>query len=194
MRPITVALSKCFPLLVIGWCLLTSCNKPTINKNSISRIDIATSGCLRGCPVVGLSIDSTLELKYYGGYKARLHGYYEGEVSNGFWDTLNYNLKMIKFNELDTSKDMPIDGEVAEVIFYWNGQKRHVYKSIYEDADSVSHILIGVINSYQHIELHKIKDSIKFETIYQYLMPPSPKAYNVVFPPPVKNQLIKHNR
>jgi len=125
---------------------------------------------------------STLAFKYYGGYKAKLQGYYSGVVTRGFWDTLNIKLKEIKFKKLDTSKDYPLDGEVAETIFYWGKQKRHIFKSIDDDPDSVSHVLIWIINSYKNIELNKLKDSVNFETRYQYMMPPKPSLHQIIFP------------
>lgn len=165
-------------------CFLAGCFQPTKKEDNINKIEIATSGCLRGCPVIGISIDSSLAFRYYGGYKAKLQGYYSGVVTRGFWNTLNIKLKKISFKTLDTSKDYPIDGEVAEAIFYWNNQKRHIFKSIDADPDSVSHVLIWIINSYKNIELNKLKDSGKFETRYQYMMPPKPNLHQIIFPPP----------
>jgi hypothetical protein len=67
---------------------------------------------------VGLIIDSTLNMQYYGGYKAALQGYYYGKVTPGFWDTLNIQLRQINFKKLDTAyRSLPIDGEPLEAIF-----------------------------------------------------------------------------
>jgi len=181
--------TNCFVLF--GVFLFTACNRPASTKYEINKIEIATGGCLRGCPVVGEIIDSTLTFKYYGGYKAKLQGYYEGKVSQGFWDTLNLKIKQISFKKLDTSKYMEVDGEAAEAIFYWNNHKRHVFKSIYNDPDAVSHVLIWIINSYKTIELHKLKDSVSFETGYQFMLPPRPKSDQVKFPPPKKYRYRK---
>jgi hypothetical protein len=175
-------------LLLIGGCLLDACHKPISKKNEINKIEIATGGCLRRCPVIGIIIDSTLSLKYYGGYKAKLQGYYSGIVTQGFWDTLNMKLKHINFKKLDTTDYLPLDGEDAEVIFYWNKQKRHIFKSIDDDPDSISHVLIWIANSYKHIELHKLENSVHFETTYQFIQPPKPKLDQIRFPPPKKNR------
>jgi len=175
-------------LSLIGSCFLVACHKPVKRKNQINKIEIATGGCLRGCPAIGIRIDSSLTYIYYGGWKAKLQGYYAGTVTQGFWDTLNMKLKHINFKNLDTSKYLPIDGEPAEVIFYWNKQKRHIFKSIDDDPDSVSHTLIWIANSYKHVELHKLQDSVRFETNYHFMRPPKPKIDQVKFPPPMKNQ------
>lgn len=140
-------------ILISGICLLTSCNSPFSKKYEINKIEIATGGCLRGCPVVGEIIDSSLCLKFYGGYEAKLQGGYEGKVTQGFWDTLNSKLKRINLKALDSSEPgLPLDGEPAEVIFYSGNHKRHIFKSIYKDPDSVYHLLIWILNSYKRLE------------------------------------------
>jgi hypothetical protein len=186
MKTITFSRMKSFISMIIVSCLFTACHHLKKRQDQINRIEIATGGCLRGCPVIGISIDSTLRLKYYGGYKAKLQGYYSGFVTQGFWDTLNVKLKQINFKKLDTSKYYELDGEVDEVIFYWDKQKRHIFKSVDDDPDAVSHVLIWIADSYKHIQLQKSNDTLKFETTYQFMMPPKPKLVQIKFPPPKK--------
>jgi hypothetical protein len=184
---------KFIQFLLICCCLFAACRNPTKRKDQIKRIDIADGGCMKGCPAVGISIDSSLTLKYYGGYKAKFQGYYAGKVTQGFWDSLNTKLEQIRFKKLDTSSFAELDGQSAEVAVYWNKQKRHFIRSIYEDPDSVSHVLIWIINSYKQVKLHKLTDTVKFETRYQFIMPPQPpkpKLDQVKFPPP-KKRLVK---
>jgi hypothetical protein len=178
-------------IILICGCMLIGCHNPLRRKDQINRIEIATGGCLHGCPVIGLRIDSALKLIYYGGYKAKLQGYYSGFVTQGFWDTLNVKIKQINYKKLDTVNDLGLDGQDAEVIFYWNKQKRHIFKSIYEDPDSISHVLIWITDSYKHFQLQKSNDTPKFETTYQFMRPPSPpkpKLDQVTFPPPKKRK------
>ena len=174
--------------LIYAAIIFFACNKPQNNNNEINKIEIATSGCLRHCPVVGLIIDSTLNLEYYGGDKAILQGYYHGKVTPGFWDTLNIKLKQINFKKLDTSRQLIVDGEQAEAIFYWGTNKRHVFVSIEENTDSAARVFTWIINSYKRVELQKLNDSVKFETTFQYRQPPSPPSPTdgVLFPPPKK--------
>lgn len=180
---------KPIAIILICGCMLVACHSPLKRKNQINRIDIADGGCMKGCPAVGISIDTSLTLKYYGGYKAKLQGYYSGKVTQGFWDSLNIKLEQIRFKKLDTSNFAELDGQSAEVAVYWNKQKRHFTRSIFEDPDSVSHVLIWIINSYKQVKLHKLTDTVKFETRYQFIMPPRPPKYKldqVKFPPPKK--------
>lgn len=177
-------LVKIICFMLFGVCLFAACNSPVAKKYEINKIEIATGGCLRGCPVIGEIIDSSLAFTYYGGYKAKFQGYYEGKVTQAFWDTLNLKLKQINFKKLDTSATLPLDGESAEVVFYWGNHKRHVFKSIYDDPDSVSHLLIWIVNSYKRMELHKLSGIVLFETTFQFMTPPKPKRDNVKFPPP----------
>ena len=172
-------------LLVISLC---GCNKHRTNKNEINKIEIATGGCLRGCPVIGLIIDSALNYSYYGGEKAKLRGYFHGEITPELWDSLNLKLKKINFKEIN-SEELGLDGENAEVIFYWGNNKKHLFKSIYGNHDSVSNVLIWIINSYKHIRLNKSSEQIRFNTTYQFMKAPMPrpKLDNVKFPPPGKD-------
>jgi len=165
---------------------MAACHKAHEQNNEISKIEIATSGCLRGCPVVGVQIDSSLKLVYYGGYKSKLQGYYEGKITQGIWDTLNFKLKHINCRKIDTSEIFTIDGENAEAVFYWNKQKRHIYRSIYENPDSISDALIWIINCYKRVGLQKSNDSVRFETTYQNMKPPTLSKHQVVFPPSKK--------
>jgi hypothetical protein len=188
MKITNLQLMKPISIILICGCMLAACHRPLKRKDQINRIEIADGGCMTGCPVFGIRIDSTLALKYYGGYKAKLRGYYSGRVTQGFWDTLNTKLEQIKFKGLETNNFGELDGHSAEIVVYWNKQKRHFMRSIYEDPDSISHILIWIADSYKHIQLKKSNDTLKFETTYQFMMPPSPKSKldQVKFPPPKK--------
>jgi Domain of unknown function (DUF6438) len=163
-----------------------SCHKPVHPKDQIRSIEIATSGCLRNCPVVAVRIDSSLVFKYHGGYKAKLKGYYSGTISQGFWDTLNVKLKQINFKKLDTTPYYGLDGEQSEVIFYWESHKKHISKSIDDTPDEVSNVLTWVLNSYKHIPLYKTKDTIGFESRFINIRPPLLKKDSVKFPPPAQ--------
>ena len=164
--------------------LLAACGRSAGNKDDNSKIEIAPGGCLRSCPVVGIKIDSSLKLVYYGGYKAKLQGYYEGKIAQDVWDTLNSKLKHINYRKIDTAEYLSIDGENAEAIFYWGDQKRHIYRSIYENPDSISDALIWIINCYKRAGLQESKYSVKFETKYQNMKPPILINDTVKFPPP----------
>jgi len=170
--------------------ILFACNKPHNSNNVINKIEIATGGCLRNCPVVGLIIDSTLNMQYYGGYKATLQGYYHGTVTPGYWDTLNIKLKQINFKTLDTINGLPLDGESAEAIFYWGANKRHVFVPIDSNTAPAAGVFTWIMNSYKRTDLQKMGNNAQFETTFQFIKPPSPPlpADRVLFPPPKKNK------
>jgi len=168
--------------------ILAACQKSVRKNDEISKVEVATSGCLRRCPVVGVQIDSSLKLVYNGGYKSKLQGYYDGKISQDVWDTLNIKLKHINYRKIDTTEYLGIDGENAEAIFYWGKQKRHIYRSIYENSDSISDALIWIINCYKRAGLQKSKDSVKFETTYQNIKPPIMVKDPVKFPPSKKKK------
>jgi len=166
-----------------------ACNKPVKRNNEIDKIEIATGSCLRRCPVVGLIIDSTLNMQYYGGYRAKLQGYHYGKVTQGFWDTLNVKLRQIDFKKLDTSFiRLPLDAESAEAIVYQGANKRHVFVPIEGNTGPAASVFTWIINSYRSIKLQKLNSKVKFETTFQFMMPPTPKAPadQVIFPPPKK--------
>lgn len=168
-----------------------ACDKRWKNNYEINKIEIGAWGCMHGCPAVGLIIDSTLNLEYYGGYKAKLQGYYNGKVTQGFWDTLNLKLRQINFKKLDTSfNQLPLDAESAEAVFYWGTKKRHVFILIDDNPDSASSTIRWIINSYKHLSLQKQNKGVKFETTFQYMQPPILKspAEQVIFPPPKKSK------
>jgi hypothetical protein len=174
---------KSIALLSIICLALAACHKPGKTDNQINKIEIATGGGLKKAGFIAIQIDSTLTFNYYGGYNAKLKDYYSGKISPAFWDTLNLKLKAINFKKLDTTQYLGMDGQMAEVIFYWNNQKRHITSPIDEGDDSVSRALSWIANSYQHIELHKLRDTIKFGTTYQHLKPLIAIKGTVKFPP-----------
>jgi hypothetical protein len=178
------------PLLFI-LLLLTSCHKTCAKKDFITKIEVAKGGCLRGCPITAISIDSTLTYNYFGGYKAKLQGYYTGKVTQGYWDTLNAKLKQVDFKKIDSdARYLPLDGEPGEVICYVGSSKKHFFISIYEDdtTDYKSQLFREIAYSYNHVSLYKMKDSSKFDVIFQHIIPPRPKLDQIKFPPP------KHHR
>jgi len=166
-----------------GCFILMGCHHPPVPGRQIKSIEIATAGGLSVNPVVAIQIDSSLTLRYYGGRNAKPAGYYTGVVTQGFWDTLNIKLKKIDFKKLDTAQFYGMDEQVAEVAFYWGNHKRHIFKAIDGEPDSVSNTLKWIANSYKQVTLHHLKDSFKFETPFQALNLPIRKYEQVKLPP-----------
>jgi len=122
-------------LIFCVFLLFSACNKAVRDKNEINKIEIAIGGSIKREATISLQIDSSLKLKYYVGQYSKLKGFYEGQVSQAFWDSLNMKLKIIHYEKLDTSSSLPIDGEAAEAILYSNKQKRHLFYEIDGDPD-----------------------------------------------------------
>ncbi len=179
---------SCITLFVIIF--ISACHKPAIRKNEINKIEIATAGGIRHYPVFGIIIDSTLSYRYYGSYYSKPQGYYEGKVTQAFWDTLNIKLKQINFKEIETSKYFGMDEEVIDAVFYWDRQRRHVFKPLFDDGNNEEKVFRWILNSYKTIQLSKSIDSAKFAATFQYILPepPKPKVDQVKFPPPPKHR------
>jgi hypothetical protein len=160
-------------------------------KDEITKIEIAKAGSLRNSPATVISIDSSLTYNYWGGYNAKLQGYYTGTVTEAYWEALNTQLKNVDFNQLYSADYLPLDGEAAEVICYWGAVKKHVFVEIFEGAtDYKSKDFREIAYSYERVQLHKMKDTAKFAVSIQHIRPPAPprpKLDQVKFPPPTKN-------
>ncbi|HEY4322950.1 MAG TPA: DUF6438 domain-containing protein [Mucilaginibacter sp.] len=177
---------KLYILFFFTFILLSRCDNHITRRNTITRIEVAKGGCLRGCPVTAISIDSSLTFGYFGGYKAKLKGNYTGKVTQGFWDSLNMKLEQMNYKHLDTTEYLELDGEQAEVICYWAGHKRRITLSIdgFDTTSYKSKFFRDLAYSYDHVKLNKTSSVVKFEVKYQYMTPPLPKKDNVKFPPP----------
>ena len=172
-------------IIALALIIFMACNKPIPRKNEITKIDIATSGCFGSCPSIAISIDSSLNYKYYGGRYASLRGYYLGRVTNEFWDSLNIKLENINYKRMDTNYSVAADAPESELIIHYGGQIRHIQTMVFGHPDSIVNVLNWLNYSYKHVKLYRSTDKIKFETTAQN-EPPKPLVDSVEFPPPVK--------
>jgi len=184
-------------LLLIAF--LSSCNKHAQRKNEITKIEITTGGCFGPCQSTIVSIDSSLDYKYFGGdtyfplpldakNNGKLKGYYSARISPGFWDTLNIKLDEINYKKLDTSYQHSVDDQSLEIFIHYNNNIKHIKAQSASLPDSVAHIFYYVINSYKTIKPKPTKDTFNFESETQRPIP-MPNLRNVKFPPPSKKQL-----
>ena len=103
--------------------LLIGCNKPIHRNNEITRIEFARSGPWSHFGA-SISIDSSLNYKYWGDYKGVKQKYFAGKISEGFWDTVNVKLEKAKFKTIiPTSYSGCKDCKYYELIVYWNNKK-----------------------------------------------------------------------
>ena len=77
--PLLIKTQKWLLILLI---FLASCGHPSQNNNikqiKIQKVTVAISGlgCVSTCPFQALSVDSLLNLNYYGGSYAKKQGYF----------------------------------------------------------------------------------------------------------------------
>lgn len=170
---------------LIALCLLVicSCKRKAHPTNEITKIEFARSGAWSDWGAA-ISIDNTLQYKYYGGVGHVRH-YYVGKVTPQFWDTLNRKLSNIDFKKVRPDDDQRVaDANYYEMIVYWKNKKRRIVRMGFVITDSLSRIASWIDNSYKKIKLVQVPNAIKFETTFQN-PPPMPKIDRVRFPPPV---------
>jgi hypothetical protein len=169
-----------------------SCNKPH-RKNEIIKIELARSGGLnRNDPGTAISIDSSLNYKYYGVLNHNHFGksdfpqpkYYEGLISEELWDTLNQKIERIKYKTLDTVDNGGVtDVNYFELIIHWRNGRKRITRIDTGGNYPVIKTLIWLNNSYKNIKLKQVNEPLKFETTYQ--IPPHSNLKPIKFPPPV---------
>ena len=167
-------------LLTIAF--LSSCDKHNRRKNEITKIEIATGGCFGPCQSTIVSIDSSLNYKYFGGEtyftlppdsknNGKLKGYYSARISPGFWDTLNIKLETINYKKLDTSYQHSVDDQSLEVFIHYNDKTKHIKAQSASLPESVAQVFYYLINSYKSIKPKPTKDVFRFESETQKPIP-----------------------
>eukprot|EP01037_Dinobryon_pediforme_P016380 gene16380-16558_t len=81
--------------------LAISCAKPK-PQYDITKVELTRSGAWSDFGG-SISIDSSLNYKYYGDYGKVKQWFFTGKVSTQFWDTLNQKLKHIKYKTLSVT-------------------------------------------------------------------------------------------
>jgi hypothetical protein len=153
--------------------LSISCNKPASRDNEITRLELATSSCFGPCPVTAVSIDSSLNLRFYGGSDAMRKGYFTGKISQKIWDSINIKLESIDYKNLNIKFNDSADDQTLEVIaHYKNGKVKHVLATSFGLAfaklNRIAKIFYWISNIYKSANLEPAKSPIKFETNCQY--------------------------
>lgn len=158
-------------------------NKVHRRQNQIKRIVFATGGCPGTCPVQVIDIDSALTVKYHGIQYADTTGFYVGQVSNAFWDTLNLKFESINYKQLDSIYQHSADDQSTEIYIYYNDNRvKHVYGQELSLPDSVMTVYKWLMTSIKQIKFTQTKDSLIFPTIIQKNVPPLP--IKIKFIPP----------
>ena len=163
---------------------ITACNKPAQRNNEITKVELARSGAWSDNGAT-ISIDTSLNYKYFGDYGNVKQGYFIGKVNNKFWDTLNEKFEQIKFRTIDTNDNTNVaDVNYFEVIIHWKNQKRRIIRIRPRENDPVINTFVWLNDSYKNVKLHPVRKPIKFETIYHRPLPRL-NIDQVEFPPPI---------
>jgi hypothetical protein len=182
-----------FFLLIV---LLCGCDKQQRRINEITKIEIATGGCFGPCQSTVVSVDSSLNYRYWGGgdswaarvddsKNGKLRGYFSAKTSREFWDTLNIKLEQINFKQLDTVYAHSVDDQSLSVLIHYGNKIKHINAHSASLPDSVGRVFYYIIRSYKTIKPKPTKDTFLFEPANSPYPKPDPR--DVRFPPPIKN-------
>ena len=169
-------------ILISLWFTFTACRQNKIQpkrNNEISKVCLATGGCYGKCPFMAIEIDSSLNYRFLGVKYAKREGLYVGEVTQGFWDTLNMKFESVNYKQLDTMYEHSIDDLSTELIIHYNNKRKRVIGQSISLPDSLRKIYRLLMNTYTRFELNKSTDTIdiKFETRIQNGLPPPPMQF-----------------
>lgn len=155
-------------LLFVG---LAACSPPIDHKrnNEISKVCLATAGCMSYCPLEAVQIDSSGRIEFYGGLYSKRQGYYTGILPRAFLDTLNLKLDPLDYTTMDTTNRLAEDGLSTEVVIYRHGHRKHFYFTMDRglEQDSLSSAVSWVFHLAQGMALTPSKDTLRFETTFQ---------------------------
>lgn len=158
---ITSKLTLIFTILT----LLFSCSdNKAKRKNEIKRVVFATGGCFGNCPIQAIDIESSLKVRYHGVQYTDSIGFFIGNITSGFWDTLNIKLENINYKQLDTSYQHSVDDLSTEIYIYGNGKVKHIKGQSASLPDSVMTVYRWLMQKIKHLKLHPSKDSLTFPT------------------------------
>lgn len=161
--------------------LLTACESPARRTNEITKIEVATGYCFGSCQPIVVSIDRSLQFKYYGdsifvdfspepNRGHRLYGYYTGKISRQLWDTLNDSLEAIHFKRLDTAYEHSVDDQSLEIFIHYGKNKlKHIKAQSASLPDSVANTFYFIANSYRKVRLRRATDTLQFDSKRSHL-------------------------
>ncbi|HEY3387059.1 MAG TPA: DUF6438 domain-containing protein [Saprospiraceae bacterium] len=172
-------------VLFMTLCWTSSCsnNTPTERENSIKRIVFATGGCFGPCPVQVFDIDTSLSVKFKGVENTDFKGFYRGNVTQDFWDSLNMKFESIHYKQLDSAYDRTVDDLTTELMIYDKNNKiKYIYAQSSDLPDSVKNVYDWFLTRLDMIKLTKTQDSLTFPT---YLDRPPIRTIIKFLPPKV---------
>ena len=157
-----------------------SCRNGVVDKrpNEISRIVFATGGCYGACPIQVIDFDSSLTTKYHGVRYSDSIGFYRGNISSQFWDTVNMKMESINYKNLDSSYERSADDLSTEIFVYYKHNKiKHIFGQSSSLPDSVLVVYNWLLSSINQMKFEKTKDSLIFPTRVEKPLPPPPPPF-----------------
>ncbi len=152
--------------------LLFSCKSEFEKRNNeINRIVFATGGCYGSCPIQVIDIESSLSYKYQGLANSNYIGFYEGNITQGFWDTLNIKLENINYKDLDSIYDHSVDDLSTEVYIYYNNGVKHIDAQSSSLPEDVFNVYNWFLMSIKNLKMNPTNKEFTFETITEKPIP-----------------------
>lgn len=152
--------------------LLFSCNNDKVKrKNEIKRVVFATGGCYGNCPIQAIDIDSSMKVRYHGVKHTDSVGFFIGNITSEFWDTLNIKLENVNYKQLDTTYEHSVDDLSTEIYIYYNNKVKHINGQSASLPDSIMTVYQWLMQKIKHLKMHPIKDSLTFPTSIEKPLP-----------------------
>ena len=178
MRPILVLL---IPTLLFG------CKRSISQNNEIGKIEFARTGAPRSDHGASISIDSSLNYKYWGDYGTEKQKFFVGKINQEFWDTLNLKLERIDFKTVKQQvTEGCIDCEDYELIIHWQRGTKHILRTGTMAKDPVIQVCKWLGDKRNIPKLKQIKDSIRFESNTHHTI--KPRIKSIEFPSSLSKQ------
>lgn len=147
-------------------------NKPVrVLQSEIFKITLACEDYMGDGSLFALELDSSLNLKYYGGLNSNPIGYYYGNIKQDNWDTIEVLLKKINYQNLDSAYPSWLDNRKIEIVIHSKFPIKHVVANASRLPDEFIKLIDQIINIYKNSTIKKTSDSLLFETTVQIFKP-----------------------
>jgi TonB family protein len=173
-------------IAIVGSILLitfSDCNrKKEISHPPITKICLATDRLSSNLSNLAIEIDSSLKYKFYGGENASKSGLMEGEITKGFWDTLQEKFTEVKYWNIKESYE---DNLVCErppppyfiyAIIHYGKEIEHI--NLIGAPDSISNVFYWIMNSYKNIDLKRLPPDEKLS--FEIQLPDTQRVYTII--------------
>lgn len=140
---------------------LFSCDTaPVKRQNEIHKIELSSGPCFGTCKTMYMIFDSSLKYQYYeGGIFSDRAGYYKGEFSQGYWDTVNRVFGTINYKNMPDTFSTCCDGAITELYIHYSNSEKQFYGMFF--PVQLNNTISWLYGSSRNIKLEE-SDSIYF--------------------------------